>query len=163
MLSAQQASAIREFASLVTPSGTFSIIGFTGQQPSALKDLASCGYAEDCGSEHFRLTIWAYRSLTDYEALQKLDHDMEERNRAHHAEMTALYQRMIDQEREHYTQQHEDARLQLANAAQEKKQDRRHDFIVAGFSCALTLLASHLPQLGHFFQHLVDVVSALFH
>lgn len=68
-----------------------------------------------------------------------------------------------DQKAEARAQQEERDRANAFNAAKNKRKQFRHDFMVAAFSVALTLLIEHVDDVVAFFQKIFAVIASLFH
>lgn len=60
----------------------------------------------------------------------------------------------LKQMREERAKQEEAQHAQDAQMILDKKKDRRHDFCVAAFGCAVTLIIEHLGDIANFIVHL---------
>ena len=73
------------------------------------------------------------------------------------AAMLEYESRLKKEENERARQEAKD-RAEHAQAVEDKKKDRRHDFLVAAFGGIVTLLVEHFGDIMHFLQKLVDIV-----
>lgn len=73
------------------------------------------------------------------------------------------YEEILDQQRQQHAREAAKQEADDAKAIEDKKQDRRHDFKVAAFSAAITLLFEHFTDLTNTIEIALEKAFSLFH
>lgn len=124
-LSDQEIAALRDFKAAADLSNVFPLSAITEQHVPAYMSLCRKKYIVVSGKRHPHLTDKALDALDESEQIAKKKAERDAKRR-------------------------EEAAANDAKAIKDKKQQYRHDFHVAAFSVALTLLLEHIGDIVHF-------------